>query len=171
MRPKRRTPRNRVRQRRALPTLVSCKGGPGEVKTPPSEPSTATEKAPKKGSQTKDRDKRGRQGHMSPSQCQWAQQEVEGQRQKEGTAKVQRLIAKQNLGVSIENSRSPRARMLLFKVPIEVTAQVAGEGPKARATAAPKGNRPKMVPAPLARKTEALKGPEGSPRPPHPGRR
>lgn len=61
--------------------------------------------------------------------------------------------------------------MLLFKVPIEVTAQVAGEGPKARATVPPKGSGPKMVPAPLARKTEAVKGLEGSPRPLHPGRR
>lgn len=104
MRPKRRTPRNRVRQRRTLPTLVSCKGGPGEVKTPPSKPSAAKEKAPKKGSQTKDRDKRARQGHMSPSQCQWAQQEVEGQRQKEGAAEGQRPTAKPNLGVSTENS-------------------------------------------------------------------
>ena len=58
--------------------------------------------------------------------------------------------------------------MLLLKVLIEVTAQVAGEGPKARATAPPKGREPKMVPIPLARKIKAWKGPEGSPRPPHP---
>lgn len=34
---------------------------------------------------------------------------------------------------------------------------MAGEGPKTRATAPPKGSGPKMVPAPLARKTEAPK--------------
>ncbi|XP_022382136.1 histone H1oo-like [Enhydra lutris kenyoni] len=41
----------------------------------------------------------------------------------------------------------------------EITAQVAGEGPKAKTILPPKASGPKMVPAPLARKTDGPKGP------------
>lgn len=49
--------------------------------------------------------------------------------------------------------------MLLLKVLTETTAQVAGEGPKAKTILPPKGSGPKMVPVPLARKTDGPKGP------------
>ncbi|TEA39022.1 hypothetical protein DBR06_SOUSAS1710118, partial [Sousa chinensis] len=53
---------------------------------------------------------------------------------------------------------SPAKKKMGNKVPKEVAAQGAGEGPKAKAPVPPKGSGSKMDPVTLARKADAPKG-------------
>lgn len=86
MKLRRRTPRKQVRPTRTLPTSEVKRRPmkPGEVRALFSKPRLPKEKAPRKGSQIKDKVRSGRPPHSLrtlPVPTTW--QEVKGQRQKE----------------------------------------------------------------------------------------
>ncbi|XP_064352904.1 histone H1.8 [Camelus dromedarius] len=114
---------------------------PGEERTAPCKPGAAKEKAPRKDHQTKDQEARR------------ADVEVHT-KTKAGSQSSKPAATKGENGVASTDKKKMRN-----KVPKEAAAQGAGERPKAKAPAPPKGGGSKMEPARLSRKAEAPKVP------------
>ncbi|XP_074200393.1 histone H1.8 isoform X2 [Camelus bactrianus] len=113
---------------------------PGEERTAPCKPGAAKEKAPRKDHQTKDQE---------------ARRDVEVHtKTKAGSQSSKPAATKGENGVASTDKKKMRN-----KVPKEAAAQGAGERPKAKAPAPPKGGGSKMEPARLSRKAEAPKIP------------
>uniref|UniRef100_A0A8C0K0D0 Histone H1.8 n=1 Tax=Canis lupus dingo TaxID=286419 RepID=A0A8C0K0D0_CANLU len=133
---------------------------PGEARTAPPKPGTAKEKAPKKGSQTKNQEARVSEARKVSQQPDKATQalpratgpsgksKVKGRRNSQGSS----MLCAQSCPTLSSSKKENR-------VPKEVIAHAAKEGPKAKAAAPPNGGRSKMLPEHLARKTEAPRGP------------
>ncbi|XP_045668239.1 histone H1.8 [Ursus americanus] len=144
---------------------------PLEVRTAPPKPGAAKEKAPKKGGQTKDQEARvneARKASRQPDKATRAppsatgpsgkskvkvRRKSQGRKTKAGSRSAKSTVPKGKNGAA-----SP-AKKKENHVPKEFVACAAKEGPKAKAAAPPRGGGSKTVPEPLARKTEAPKGP------------
>uniref|UniRef100_A0A8I3Q1C4 Histone H1.8 n=1 Tax=Canis lupus familiaris TaxID=9615 RepID=A0A8I3Q1C4_CANLF len=149
---------------------------PGEARTAPPKPGTAKEKAPKKGSQTKNQEARVSEARKVSQQPDKATQalpratgpsgksKVKGRRNSQGGETHRKTKAGSRNSKSTipkvggtNGAASPAKKE--NRVPKEVIAHAAKEGPKAKAAAPPNGGRSKMLPEHLARKTEAPRGP------------
>ncbi|KAF3828893.1 hypothetical protein GH733_003157 [Mirounga leonina] len=117
-----------------------------EVRTSPPKPGAAKEKAPKKGGQTKDQEARASEARKASQQPDKATRAPPSATGPSGKSKG-------------KNGTASPAKKKENHVPKEVVAHAAKAGPKAKATALPRGGGSKTVPEPLARKTEAPKGP------------
>lgn len=177
MRPRRRSPRNRE-AKNDPPNPGEVKRGTRklrEVRTAPPKAGAAKEKAPKKGGPTKDQEARAsevRKASQQPDKATWAppsatgpsgKSQVKGRRKSQGCeahrkTKAGSRSAKPTVPKAKKGTASP-AKKKENHVPKEVVAHAAKVGPKAKATALPRAGGSKMVPEPLARKTEAPKGP------------
>uniref|UniRef100_A0A8C0JYD3 Histone H1.8 n=1 Tax=Canis lupus dingo TaxID=286419 RepID=A0A8C0JYD3_CANLU len=140
---------------------------PGEARTAPPKPGTAKEKAPKKGSQTKNQEARVSEARKVSQQPDKATQALPRATGPSGKSKVKGRRNSQGrcvsgvrgaLGTGGTNGAASPAKKE-NRVPKEVIAHAAKEGPKAKAAAPPNGGRSKMLPEHLARKTEAPRGP------------
>ncbi|XP_027442761.1 histone H1.8 [Zalophus californianus] len=146
-----------------------------EVRTAPPKPGAAKEKAPKKGGPTKDQEARvseARKASQQPDKATRAppsatgpsgKSKVKGRRKSQGgethrKTKAGSRSAKPTVPKAKKGTASP-AKKKENHVPKEVVAHAAKAGPKAKAAALPRAGGSKMVPEPLARKTEAPKGP------------
>ncbi|GAB5568303.1 heterochromatin protein 1-binding protein 3 isoform X1 [Prionailurus iriomotensis] len=148
---------------------------PREARTGPTKLDAAKEKAPKKGSQTKDQEARLSEAKKASQQPDKATQDlpsatgprgkskVKGRRSnQDGEAHRKTKAGSQNSKSTVpkdKNSVASPAKKKENKVLKEVVACGAKVGPKAKATAPPRASGSKTVPAPLARKTGAPKGP------------
>ncbi|XP_034513137.1 histone H1.8 isoform X3 [Ailuropoda melanoleuca] len=149
---------------------------PREVRTAPPKPGAAKEKAPKKGSQTKDQETRvneARKASRQPDKATRAppsatgpsgKSKVKVRRKSQGgeahrKTKAGSRSAKSTVPKGKNGAASP-AKKKENHVPKEFVAYAAKKGPKAKAAAPARGGGSKTVPEPLARKTEAPKGPK-----------
>ncbi|XP_047564507.1 histone H1.8 [Lutra lutra] len=148
---------------------------PREARMAPPKPGAAKEKAPKKGGQTKDQEARvseARKASQQPDKAPWAppsatglseKSNVKGRRKSQGGEAPRKTKAgSQSVKSTVpkgKNGAASPAKKKENHIPREVIAHVAKEGPKAKASARPRGGGSKMVPEPLARKIEAPKGP------------
>uniref|UniRef100_A0A8C7ELI5 Uncharacterized protein n=1 Tax=Neovison vison TaxID=452646 RepID=A0A8C7ELI5_NEOVI len=158
---------------------------PAEVKRRPKKPrearmalpklGAAKEKAPKKGGQIEDQEARvseARKASQQPDKAPWAppsatglseNSKVKGRRKSQGGEAPRKTKAgSQSVKSTVPKGKNGVASPAIKKenhIPKEVIAHVAKEGPKAKASARPRGGGSKTVPEPLARKIEAPKGP------------
>ncbi|XP_032314908.1 LOW QUALITY PROTEIN: histone H1oo [Camelus ferus] len=150
---------------------------PREERTALCKPGAAKEKAPRKDHQTKDQEARRGKARTSSQQPDKTAQAPPNARGPGGKSKVK---GRGSLQADVEvhtktkagsQSSKPAAtkgengvastdkKKMRNKVPKEAAAQGAGERPKAKAPAPPKGGGSKMEPARLSRKAEAPKIP------------
>uniref|UniRef100_A0A673TZW0 Histone H1.8 n=1 Tax=Suricata suricatta TaxID=37032 RepID=A0A673TZW0_SURSU len=164
------------------PNTGEVKKGPRksrEARTGPTKPGEAKEKIPKKGSQNNDQEARLSEAKEASQQPNKAMQALPSATSPMGKSKVKgrrsnqdgEVHRKMKAGSQSSKSTVPKvgdkntaaspAKRKENKVPKEVVAHGATAGPKAKAkaTALPRTGGSKTVPAPLARKTEAPKGP------------
>ena len=121
--------------------------------TAPRRPIEGKKKVPKKPKEAKkDKVKRG---PRKPGEVRTAPPKPGGETHREtkaGSRNSKSTIPKGKNGAASPAKKENR-------VPKEVVAHAAKEGPKAKAAAPPNGGRSKMLPEHLARKTEAPRGP------------
>ncbi|XP_004401430.1 PREDICTED: histone H1oo-like [Odobenus rosmarus divergens] len=166
------------REAKDPPNPGEVKRGPRklrEVRTAPPKPGAAKEKAPRKGGPTKDQEARAseaRKASQQPDKATWAppsatgpsgKSKVKGRRKSQGgeahrETKAGSRSVKPTVPKAKKGTTSP-AKKKENHVPKEVIPHAAKVGPKAKAAALPRAGGSKMVPEPLARKTEAPKGP------------
>ncbi|XP_019501497.1 PREDICTED: histone H1oo [Hipposideros armiger] len=144
--------------------------------TVPRRPGEVKEEAPQKDGQTKNGEARVGKARKAPQQPDKATNAPLGASGPQGKSKVKgrrsspdakahrrTKAGSQSSKPTVTKSKSGAAsqakKKMENKVPKEAAAQGAGEGPKAKAAAPPKGGGSKTVPVPLTRKTEVLKGP------------
>nr|XP_055198682.1 histone H1.8 [Nyctereutes procyonoides] len=171
---KEKVPKKPKEAKKDPPNLDKVKRGPrkpGEARTAPPKPGTAKEKSPKKGSQTKNQEARVSEARKVSQQPDKATQalpramgpsgksKVKGRRNSQGRCKTKAgsQNSKSTIPKGTNGAASPAKKE--NRVPKEVIAHAAKEGPKAKAAAAPNGGRSKTLPEHLARKTEAPRGP------------
>ncbi|XP_035577892.1 LOW QUALITY PROTEIN: histone H1.8-like [Zalophus californianus] len=175
---KEKVPKKPREAKKDLPNPGEVKRGPRklrEVRMAPPKPGAAKEKAPKKGGPTKDQEARANEARKASQQPDKAtrappsatgpsgKSKVKGRRKSQGgeahrKTKAGSQSAKPTVPKAKKGTASP-AKKRENHVPKEVIAHAAKVGPKAKAAALPRAGGSKMVPEPLARKTEAPKGP------------
>ncbi|KAF0878943.1 H1FOO protein, partial [Crocuta crocuta] len=158
------------------PNSGEVKKGPRkarEVMMGPTKP--AKEKAPKKGSQTKDQEARLSEAKKASQQPDKATQALPSATGPRGKSKVTGRRSNQDgeahgkmkagswssksMVPQDKNTAAPSAKKKENKVLKEVVARGATAGPRAKAAALPGAGGSKTVSAPLVRRTEAPKGP------------
>ncbi|XP_004395715.1 PREDICTED: histone H1oo [Odobenus rosmarus divergens] len=171
---KEKVPRKPREAKKDPPDPGEVKRGPRklrEVRTAPPKPGAAKEKAPKKDGPTKDQEARASEARKASQQPDKAtrappsatgpsgKSKIKGGRKSQGRkTKAGSRSAKPTVPKAKKGTASP-AKKKENHVPKEVVAHAAKAGPKAKAAALPRAGGSKMVPEPLARKTEAPKGP------------